>query len=112
MATINKKSLNSPDDIMKPADNVKVEVVKVRDLTFQRVTVQAGWRWSKDLKPVMKTDSCEKDHLVYIISGKLGARMNDGKEEEFGAGDVVAIPPGHDGWTVGNEPAVWLEIPH
>jgi hypothetical protein len=33
-----------------------------------------------------------------------------GKEEAFGPGDVGSIPPGHDGWTVGNQPVVWLEI--
>jgi hypothetical protein len=38
--------------------------------------------------------------------------MNDGKEEVFGPGDVGSIPPGHDGWTIGNQPVVWLEIPH
>ena len=36
--------------------------------------------------------------------------MDDGKEEVFGPGDVGSIPPGHDGWTIGNEPVVWLEI--
>lgn len=112
MGKIDKKSLNSPDDTMKPVENVKVEVVTLGDLTFQRVTVQPGWRWSKDLKPVMKTDSCEKDHLIYVISGRLYARMNGGKEEEFGPGDVAAIPPGHDGWNAGEKEAVWLEIPH
>ena len=112
MAKIEKKSLNSPDDTMKPVENVKVEVVALRGLTFQRVTVQPGWKWSKDLKPVMKTDSCQKDHLIYVISGELYAKMNDGKEEKFGPGDVAAVPPGHDGWNAGNKPAVWLEIPH
>jgi len=112
MATINKKSLDSPDETMKPTDNVKAEVVKMGELTFQRVTVQPGWRWSKDLKPVVKTDSCQKDHLMYIISGKVSAQMNDGKVEEFSAGDVASVPPGHDGWNDGEEPAVWLEIPH
>lgn len=112
MAKIEKKSLNSPDDTMKPVENVKVEVVVLGGLTFQRVTVQPGWRWSKDLKPIMKTDSCQKDHLIYVISGELYGKMNDGEEEKFGPGDVVSVPPGHDGWNAGNEPAVWLEIPH
>ncbi len=112
MAKIEKKSLNSPDDTMKPVENVKVEVVAVGGLTFQRVTVQPGWKWSKDLKSIMKTDSCQKNHLFYVISGEVYAKMNDGQEEKFGPGDVAVIPPGHDGWNSGNEPAVWLEIPH
>jgi uncharacterized protein YjlB len=36
--------------------------------------------------------------------------MDDGTELEFGAGDVVAIPPGHDGWVVGEEPCVVIDF--
>ena len=28
---------------------------------------------------------------------------NDGHEEEFGPGDVMIVPPGHDAWVVGDE---------
>jgi hypothetical protein len=38
--------------------------------------------------------------------------MDDGQELDFAAGDIAHIPPGHDGWGVGDEPTVWLEIPH
>ena len=64
------------------------------------------------LKPVVGGESCPKHHLVYVLSGKLHVRMDDGKEEEFGPGEVGVIPPGHDGWNAGDEPVVWLEIPH
>lgn len=111
MASISKKSLNQPDET-QTLEKAKVETVNVGGLKITRITVEPGWQWSKHLKPVVKTESCEKDHLMYIISGKGSARMNDGKEENFGPGDVVAIPPGHDGWNVGNEPLVWIEIPH
>ena len=109
---IEKKNFTSPDETMTPAENVKVEVVTVGGLTLQRITAQPGWKWSKDLKPIMKTESCQKDHRIYIISGKGHVHMDDGKEDDFGPGDIVAIPPNHDGWTVGNEPVVWLELPH
>jgi mannose-6-phosphate isomerase-like protein (cupin superfamily) len=111
MATIEKKSLNQPEQTQK-FGRAKIESIKMGALNFQRVTAEPGWQWSKDLKPVQKTESCQKDHLLYVISGKLQVRMNDGKEEEFNPGDMGAIPPGHDGWTVGNKPLVWLEIPH
>jgi hypothetical protein len=29
---------------------------------------------------------------------------------EFGPGDAYNIPPGHDGWVVGNEPAVGVDF--
>ncbi len=112
MDTIIKKNFDSPDETMNPAEKVKIDVVTAGGLTVQRVTAEAGWQWSKHLKPIMKTESCEKHHLIYVISGKVHTCMNDGKELEFGPGDIGLITPGHDGWAVGNEPAVWLEIPH
>ena len=36
--------------------------------------------------------------------------MDDGSEQEFGPGDVSYLPPGHDAWVVGNEPAVIVDI--
>jgi uncharacterized RmlC-like cupin family protein len=111
MATVEKKSLNRPEDTKK-FEKLKVEVVTAGGLTFQRVTAEPGWRWSNHLKPVVKTESCQKHHVIYVISGRLHARMNDGKEEEYGPGDIAVVPPRHDGWTAGKEPVVWLEIPH
>jgi ethanolamine utilization protein EutQ (cupin superfamily) len=111
MATIVKKSLNQPEKTQN-IGKVKVESVSMGSLNYARDTAAPGWQWSKDVKPVAKTESCQVDHVIYMISGRLHVRMDDGKEVEFNPGDMGAIPPGHDGWTVGNKPAVWLEIPH
>ena len=89
-----------------------MEAVTIDGIKVQRITVQPGWKWSVDLKPIVKTDSCQMHHHLYILSGKLATQMTGGDVEEFGAGDVIDIPPGHDGWTIGNTPAVWLELPH
>ncbi len=112
MKTIVKKSFSSPDEVENPGEKLKVETITVDGIKIQKVTAEPGWKWSKHLKSVVKTESCEKHHLVYVISGKLGARMNDGMEAEFGPGEVGVVPPGHDGFAVGKEPAVWIEIPH
>ena len=112
MPSIEKKSFNSPDETTNPGEKLKVEVVIAGDRKIQKITAEPGWKWSKHLKSVVKTESCEKHHLLYVISGKLAACMNDGTVEVFGPGDIGVIPPGHDGWTVGDEPVVWLEIPH
>jgi len=37
-------------------------------------------------------------------------RMDDGSKAEFGPGGVGSIPPGHDAWTVGNEPFVCIDF--
>ena len=44
-----------------------------------------------------------------VLSGRQGARLQDGTVLEFGPGDVYEIPPGHDGYTIGDEAAVLLE---
>ena len=111
MANIVKKSLNQPEKTQN-IGRVKVESITMGALNFARDTAAPGWQWSKDVKPVAKTASCQVNHLIYVISGRLHVRMDDGKEEEFNPGDTGAIPPGHDGWTVGDQPVVWLEIPH
>jgi quercetin dioxygenase-like cupin family protein len=36
--------------------------------------------------------------------------MNDGDEIEIGPGDAVNVPPGHDGWVVGDEPYVGIDV--
>ena len=111
MTTVEKKSLKQPDETKK-LQKAKKESVAVGGVTIARITAEPGWRWSKDLKPVGGTESCQVHHIIYIVSGRLKVRMDDGKEEEFGPGDVGSIPPGHDGWTIGNQPVVWLEISH
>ena len=111
MATIEKKSLNQPEKIQN-IGRVKVESITIGTLNFARDTAAPGWQWSKDVKPVAKTESCQVNHLIYVISGRIQVRMDDGKEEEFNPGDIGVIPPGHDGWAVGNKPTVWLEFQH
>lgn len=111
MATIVKKSLSQPEETKTP-EKVKIEIVTIDGLKVQRVTAEPGWQWSKHIKPLVGGESCQQHHLIYMLSGKLASRMNGGKEEAFTEGEVGIIPPGHDGWTAGNEPAIWLEIPH
>lgn len=37
-------------------------------------------------------------------------QMDDGTQIECKAGDVSLLPIGHDGWVVGNEPAVVVDF--
>ena len=104
-----KKSLSRPDD-KRTFEKGRVELVTIGEVTFGRATFQPGWKWSKCVKPLVHTESCEASHLSYHISGRLHVRMDDGTEQEFGPGDVSFIPPGHDAWVVGPEPAVALDI--
>ena len=62
------------------------------------------------LKPVAKTDKCQASHVGYAVQGRITVRLADGTEKTISAGDSYTIPPGHDAWVVGNEPAVVVEF--
>ncbi len=105
---IERKSFNTPDETQTPS-KFKSETVKLGGFTVTRMTAEPGWKWSTDIKPIVKTDSCQIQHTGVVISGRINVRMNDDTEIEYGPGDVMSIPPGHDGWVVGNEPFVGIE---
>ena len=109
MASMQKKSLSSPDET-RTFPKGKCEFVTVGGITFGRATLEPGWKWSESVKPLVKTKSCEALHTQYHVSGKLRVRMDHGTEAEFGPGDVSMLPPGHDAWVVGNEPVVVIDI--
>ncbi|MGA2867270.1 MAG: cupin domain-containing protein [Verrucomicrobiota bacterium] len=104
-----RKNLARPDET-RAFDKGKVELVTVNAVTFGRATLQPGWKWSTCVKPLAQTPSCEAAHLQYHVSGRLHVVMDDGSEKEFGPGDVSYVPPGHDAWVVGSEPAVFVDI--
>jgi uncharacterized cupin superfamily protein len=107
---LEKRNFASPDEVRPMADKGVVELVKIGDGVVGKVTFEAGWRWSEHVKPIAGTDSCQVPHLVYVLSGHQAVRMDDGTELEIGPGDLVAIPPGHDGWVVGSERCVALDF--
>jgi hypothetical protein len=75
-----------------------------------RATMEPGWRWSKDEKALSDTDRCPKSHHVYIVSGTIGLELSDGTTAQVEAGSAVAIPPGHDAWTVGDSVLVYVDF--
>jgi quercetin dioxygenase-like cupin family protein len=103
---LQKKNFQKPDETQTPP-NLRVENIRIGDMTVSKQTYQPGWKWSKHVKPLVKTDSCQVHHFGVWVSGKMRVRADDGQEIEFGPGDVSDIPPGHDGWVIGNEPAIF-----
>ena len=90
---------------------VQVDVVRTSGTSrVKRILYPVGFRWSKDMKPVVGTDLCQHAHVGFLAAGHLNIQYADGKMEEFVAPQVVAIAPGHDGWVVGNSPAVLIEF--
>ena len=109
-ATLIRKSLNTPEETRPFEDGKgKLELVDLGGGPVGRATFEPGWRWSKHVKPIAKTDSCQAAHVGYVISGRMRIVMDNGAEAEFEAGDVMVCPPGHDAWTVGREPCVVID---
>jgi hypothetical protein len=96
-------------DEVRTFPNGRAEILKVGGADLGRLVFQPGWRWSKDVKPIAKTKSCEAPHFQYHVSGRLGIRMDDGTEFVAEPGDVTSLPSGHDAWVVGNEPVVVVD---
>ncbi|HSI80683.1 MAG TPA: cupin domain-containing protein [Solirubrobacterales bacterium] len=110
MATIEIKRFESPDETRPFEGKGQIDLVRVGGRDLGRSVFEPGWRWSENVKPIAQTDSCQFNHLGYILSGRIRVRMDDGAEGELGAGDVVSIPAGHDAEVIGDEACVMLDL--
>jgi class 3 adenylate cyclase/uncharacterized cupin superfamily protein len=99
------KNLAAPDETLSFPKG-SAATVRVGDLVVGRLEQQPGWRWSEQVKPIAGTASCQFHHIGVGIAGAAMIRMDDGTELLISAGDVFDIPPGHDQWVVGDEPAI------
>lgn len=59
--TLQAKNLDTPDETRR-FSNGELIVVNVAGVTVGRGVFQPGWRWSKDVKPIAGTDSCQAAH--------------------------------------------------
>jgi hypothetical protein len=107
--TAAKKSIDTPDEV-RAFDKGRIEMITIGDLVFARSTFEPGWKWSSCVKPIAQTDSCEFPHRVFIASGSLHIRMDDGTELDLNAGDVAVIGPGHDAWVTSTVPCVGYDF--
>jgi hypothetical protein len=85
------------------------DILKVGDSEIGRLVFEPGWQWSKDLKEIAGTESCEAPHFQFHLAGTLGIKMDDGTEIVAKPGDVTSLPKGHDAWVIGDEPVVVVD---
>ncbi len=103
------KRFESPDET-RQFEKGRFDVVKMGDMVIGRASYEPGWKWSVHVGPEIGAKSCEVDHVGLVVSGRVGVRMDDGREIELEAGDLYAIGPGHDSWVVGDEQYVSLHF--
>jgi class 3 adenylate cyclase len=108
MSRIQVRSFGEPDETTTPPLGESA-IVRIGELTVERGVLQPGWSWREHVKPIVRTEWCQFHHRGIVLSGRLGIRMDDGEAVIIGPDCVFDIPPGHNGWVVGDEPVVTID---
>ncbi|MFF1874494.1 cupin domain-containing protein [Streptomyces sp. CB03911] len=110
MSGLIRMSLDSPEEVRSFDGGMgHVALVNLEAGAVGRGVFEPGWRWTQHIKPLAGTDTCQASHMAYVVSGRMKIVMDDGEEAEFGPGDVMICPPGHDAWVLGDEACVVLD---
>ncbi len=96
MASVEAKSFSTQADEVMTPNNARVEMVNVGGQRVMKLEAQPGWQWSKDIKPMVGTESCQAKHVGVLVEGSITCRHDDGSEVTYTAGSACAIEPGHD----------------
>jgi hypothetical protein len=113
-----RAAARTPNEIFAPVKgaerreigHVLLEVGKAGNARVKRMVYPAGFRWSRDMKPVVGTELCMHAHVGFLVHGEIHIEFPDGCVIEHRAPQIVVIEPGHDGWVVGKEPVVMIEF--
>ncbi|MDH4063209.1 MAG: hypothetical protein OEW19_02330 [Acidobacteriota bacterium] len=89
---------------------VRIDIAPAGAGRIKRVIYPAGFRWSRDMRPVSGTDRCMFAHVGFLLQGQVHVEYPDGCTTEFRAPAVVTIEPGHDAWVVGDQAAILVEF--
>ena len=109
MGRIQRKRLDRPDDVLK-LPRLTVNIVRVGSLTIGLGTVEPGFRWSTHVRKEIDEPLCQVHHLQLLLSGRFAVEMADGEYVELEPNEIFDVPPGHDAWVIGDEPAVLLDF--
>jgi class 3 adenylate cyclase len=109
MGEIVSKRFDEPDEVVT-LPGLAGQMIVLGEAYVGRYVHQPGWRWSKDVKPVVGTPSCQHHHQGFVLSGRMHIMLEGGAERVIGPGEAFDIPPGHDAWVIGEEPVVSLEF--
>jgi len=109
MGQVQSKSFDTPDEVVS-LPNVRGHIVVLGEWEVARSVHQAGWSWSKDVKPLVGTATCQYHHQGVLISGRFQITTDNGTLHTIGPGEAYDIQPGHDACVVGDEPVVTIEF--
>jgi hypothetical protein len=69
-ARLRRKSLSELDDRME-LPRLRSDLIEVGELSVGHIVHQPGWRWSRDVKPIVGGDWCEAHHVGVALTGGL-----------------------------------------
>ncbi len=89
---------------------VQVDIAKTGNVRVKRMIYPVGFNWDANLKSAVGTELCMHAHVGFMAQGQINVRFKDGCVKEYKAPQFVAVEPGHEGWVVGDQPAVLIEF--
>lgn len=71
--------------------------------------LEPGWRLKED-ESARDADQARPERTVYVVSGRVGTRDDDGNDIEASAGTVMVLPPSQEGWVIGDDSVEYIEF--
>jgi XTP/dITP diphosphohydrolase len=110
--------MNVSDPLLAPVEadehremgGVQVDEARTGACRVKRLIYPPGFHWAKDLSALMGSKYCMHAHVGFMAHGQINVRFADGCVVEYKAPKFVQVEPGHEGWVVGDEPAVLIEF--
>jgi mannose-6-phosphate isomerase-like protein (cupin superfamily) len=109
MAGVTTVDFDRPDET-RSFTHGKVDIVRVGASSIARLSLQPGWHWGEDVKPIAGTETCQVRHVGYLVSGRMQVTTEDGTQLDIGPGESYVIEPGHDAEVVGQDELIALEF--
>ena len=97
-------------DEHKEIGGVRVDIARAGNVRIKRMIYPPGFSWAAHLSAIMGSNLCPHVHVGFMASGQINVRFADGCVTEYKAPQFVAVEPGHEGWVVGDQPAVLIEF--
>ena len=89
---------------------VLVDIARIGNVRVKRMIYPPGFNFAAHLKSVVGTELCMHAHVGFMARGQINVRFADGCVVEHKAPQFVSVEPAHEGWVVGDEPAVLIEF--
>ena len=64
---------------------MQFDLARADDCRVKRVIYPPGFRWSRDMKPIVGTELCQHAHVGFLAHGQIHIQYADGCTVEFAA---------------------------